>query len=111
VNFLGVLEVPVLGLPFHIPWMDYPGDAYPGHPMEVDFPSLHKRFLDTVGDGSCLCYAALVDIPWSELQLAVANYYCHLLVALSFDGLYTCCSADDCAAGDSHRSCFHTQGC
>ena len=86
-----------LACTFHIPWMDYPGDAYPGHPMEVDFPSQHKRFLDTVGDGSSLCYAALVDIPWSDLQLAVANYYCRLLVALSFDGLYTCCSADDCA--------------
>ena len=48
-------------------------------------------------DGLCLCYAALVDMPWLDLQLAAANYYCRLLVALSFDGLYTCCSADDCA--------------
>ena len=62
--------------------------------MVVDFPGLHRHFhfgLD-IDDLDYLCVMFGSILLCSELQ-CVANYP----RCLSFDDLYTCYSADDCA--------------
>ena len=77
--------------------------------VPVDFPNLRTRFHFEFGmddDCSCcLCVAAAVaNTPHFDLLHFVAKHFHYS----SFDDLYTCCAAVDCAEDEKTRVCINT---